>query len=100
MKPGAVLINIGRGGLVDDEALRRGLDRDQPAQAVLDVFTKEPLPADNWMWNHPKIRVTAHTSHFGHGTMGRGDTLFLDNLKRFLAGEPLLNEASKSEVGL
>ena len=52
------------------------------------------------MWDHPKVRVTAHTSNAGHGTLARGDTLFLENLKRFLADEPLLNEASRAEVGL
>jgi phosphoglycerate dehydrogenase-like enzyme len=100
MKPGAILINIGRGALVDEDALRAGLERDQPGHAVLDVFAVEPLPAEHWMWDHPKVRVTAHTSNAGQGTLARGDTLFLENLKRFLAGEPLLNEASRAEVGL
>ncbi len=100
MKPGAVLINIGRGGLVDEEALRAGLDRDQPGHAVLDVFQTEPLPADSWFWDHPKVRVTAHSSNSGDGNLGRGDELFLENLRRYLAKEPLLNEANRSEVGL
>jgi phosphoglycerate dehydrogenase-like enzyme len=100
MKPGAVLINIGRGGLVDEDALKAGLDRDQPAHAVLDVFQTEPLPADSWFWDHPKVRVTAHTSNSGDGNLGRGDELFLENLRRYLAKAPLLNEADKSEVGL
>lgn len=100
LKPGAVLINIGRGGLVDEEALRRGLDADRPGRAVLDVFQVEPLPADHWMWEHPKVRISAHTSNSGQGTPARGDQLFVDNLKRFLAGEPLINEAAPSEVGL
>lgn len=100
MKPGAVLINIGRGGLVDEDALRAGLDRDQPGHAVLDVFKTEPLPADSWFWDHPKVRVTAHTSNSGDGNLGRGDELFLENLRRYLGREPLLNEADKSEVGL
>lgn len=100
MKLGAVLINIGRGGLVDEEALRAGLDRDQPGHAVLDVFQTEPLPAESWFWDHPKVRVTAHTSNSGDGNLGRGDDLFLENLRRYLAKEPLLNEADKSEVGL
>ena len=100
MKPGAVLINIGRGGLVDEDALRAGLDRDQPGHAVLDVFQTEPLPADAWLWDHPKVRVTAHTSNSGDGNLDRGDDLFLENLRRYLAKEPLLNEADKSEVGL
>jgi phosphoglycerate dehydrogenase-like enzyme len=100
MKPGAILINIGRGGLVDEDALKAGLDRDQPAHAVLDVFQTEPLPADSWFWDHPKVRVTAHTSNSGDGNLGRGDELFLENLRRYLAQQPLLNEADKSEVGL
>jgi phosphoglycerate dehydrogenase-like enzyme len=100
MKPGAVLINIGRGGLVDEEALRAGLDRDQPGHAVLDVFQAEPLPAESWFWDHPKVRVTAHSSNSGDGNLGRGDELFLENLRRYLAKEPLLNEANPSEVGL
>jgi phosphoglycerate dehydrogenase-like enzyme len=100
MKPGSILINIGRGELVVDEALRAGLDRSQPAHAVLDVFHTEPLPSDAWQWRHPKVRVTAHTSNGGDGTLTRGDDQFLENLRRYLAGEPLLNEAARSEVGL
>lgn len=100
VKPGAVLINIGRGGLVDEDALKVGLDRDQPAHAVLDVFATEPLPDDSWFWDHPKVRVSAHTSNSGDGNLGRGDELFLENLRRYLAKEPLLNEADPSEVGL
>lgn len=100
MKPGAILINIGRGELVDEDALRAGLDAGKPGVAVLDVFRNEPLPAGAWQWSHPKVRVTAHASNAGDGTLRRGDELFLENLRRFLAGEPLLNEASASEVGL
>ncbi len=100
MKPGAILINIGRGELVDEDALRSGLDAGKPGFAVLDVFRTEPLPTGSWPWTHPKVRVTAHASNAGNGTLRRGDELFLENLRRFLAGEALLNEASKSEVGL
>ena len=100
LKPGAILINIGRGGLVDEDALRAGLERDQPACAVLDVFQTEPLPTDSWLWDHPKVRVSAHTSNSGDGNLARGDELFLENLRRYLAKEPLLNEADPSEVGL
>lgn len=100
MKPGSILINIARGGLVDEDALRAGLDRDQPATAVLDVFETEPLPADAWVWDHPKVRVTAHCSNAGDGPPARGDALFLENLARYRAGAPLLNEADRSEVGL
>lgn len=100
MKPGAILINIGRGGLVDEDALKAGLDRDQPAHAVLDVFETEPLPPDAWFWDHPKVRVTAHCSNAGDGLIRRGDALFLDNLARYLRDDALRNEARKDEVGL
>ncbi len=100
MKPGTILINIGRGGLVDEEALKAGLDRDQPAHAILDVFQTEPLPDDSWFWDHPKVRVSAHTSNSGDGNLGRGDELFLENLRRYLGNLPLLNEADPREVGL
>jgi phosphoglycerate dehydrogenase-like enzyme len=100
LKPGAILINIGRGDLIDEDALRAGLERDQPAHAVLDVFATEPLPPDSWFWDHPKVRVSAHTSNSGDGNLARGDELFLDNLARYLAGQPLRNEADPAEVGL
>ena len=100
MKEGSILINIARGALIDDAALQRALAQNRPAHAVLDVFETEPLPSDNWMWTHPKVRISGHTSNAGNGTPGRGDTLFLENLKRYLANEALLNEAHKSEVGL
>lgn len=99
MKPGAILINIGRGGLVDEAALRAGLDRDQPAHAVLDVFQAEPLPADAWFWDHPKVRVTPHASNRGELTGARGDALFLENLGRYLRGEPMLNVTRGADIG-
>lgn len=100
LKPGAILVNIGRGGLVDEHALRRGLDAGRPAHAVLDVFQTEPLPGDHWIWSHPQIRVSAHTSNSGDGVQPRADVQFIGNLERYLAGEPLMNEAERSEVGL
>jgi len=98
LKKGAIFINIGRGGLVDEAALRDGLERGQPGHAVLDVFATEPLPPDAWFWDHPQVRVTAHTSNAGSGVMARGDALFLENLRRYQEGRPLRNEADISEA--
>ena len=94
MKEGSVLVNIGRGGLIVDDALLSGLAENKPAHAVLDVFRIEPLPAEDPYWGHEQVRLTAHSSNAGNGTAPRGDQLFLDNLKRYLAGETLLNEVA------
>jgi phosphoglycerate dehydrogenase-like enzyme len=100
MKEGAIFINVGRGALVDEDALKRSLDRGQLGAAILDVFRTEPLPPDSWMWDHPDIRLTAHTSNRGNGMIERGDDLFLHNLERYIEDRPLLDEASPAEVGL
>lgn len=100
VKPGAILVNVGRGELVVDEALKAALDDGRLSAAVLDVFRTEPLPADAWQWTHPRVHVTAHDSNAGSGLTRRGDAIFLENLRRYLAGEPLRNEAEPREVGL
>ena len=94
MRDDAVLVNVGRGGLVDEAALLAGLDAAKPARAVLDVFETEPLPADSPFWTHPRVSLTAHNSGVGNGQDDRNRALFLDNLGRYLSGIPLLNEVS------
>lgn len=98
MKDGATLVNIGRGGLIDEPALLTGLDEGKPDFAILDVFDTEPLPEDSPFWAHDKVAVTGHTSAFGSGTRDRGDELFLENVAKFIAGEPLRNEVDPSRV--
>jgi phosphoglycerate dehydrogenase-like enzyme len=92
MKPGAVLVNIARGEVVDEAALVRVLDSGHLDYAVLDVFQQEPLPADSPIWQHPRVLLTPHSSNRGAGTPGRGLALFADNLDAYLAGRPLRNE--------
>lgn len=89
VKQDAILLNIARGGLVDDDALLACLDAGRLRMAVLDVFAPEPLDPQSPYWSHPRVRVTAHTSWAGNGTIPRGDDLFLGNLVRYARGEPL-----------
>ncbi|MFV0295836.1 MAG: NAD(P)-dependent oxidoreductase [Hyphomicrobiaceae bacterium] len=91
MKAGTILVNVARGGLIEDEALLAALDSGQVATAILDVFATEPLPPDDAYWGHPRVRLTSHTSFSGSGVGGRWDALFLDNISRYAKGEPLQN---------
>lgn len=92
---GCILINIARGGLVDEGALCAALDSGKVGHAVLDVFEKEPLPADHRFWNDPRVTLSAHTSNSGSGRERRGDHLFLDNLAAFVQDRPLRNLVSR-----
>lgn len=92
MNPGAVLINVARGGLVDTAALLASLDAGALAHACLDAFTDEPLPADSPIWTHPRISVSPHMSGVLPDQFVLLQGLFLQNLERYRAGAALLNE--------
>lgn len=90
MKPTARLVNIARGGMIDEPALIDALRRGALAGACLDVFATEPLPADSPLWDMPNVYVAPHTSPgFTRGLRERQQALFLANLERFARGEPL-----------
>jgi phosphoglycerate dehydrogenase-like enzyme len=89
VKPGVHLVNIARGTLVDQDALRRALEDDRVAMATLDTVTPEPLPEGHWMFEHPKVRVTAHVSWASPHAWDRMLECFAENLARFAAGQPL-----------
>jgi phosphoglycerate dehydrogenase-like enzyme len=91
VKPGAWLINVARGRLIDERALLRAL-RDGPlGGAVLDTFRDEPLPPLSSFYDLDNVILTPHTAWSSGRVLDRSVELFCDNLRRFAAGEPLLN---------
>jgi phosphoglycerate dehydrogenase-like enzyme len=89
MKPSAVLINIGRGPVVDEAALIQALESGQIRGAALDVFTVEPLPAGHPFYRMTNVLVSPHTADRVEGFIGPAVEAFLENLERFLKGQPL-----------
>lgn len=92
MRPGSVLINIGRGALVDEQALVTALDNGPMAGAVLDVTRAEPLPPDNPLWQRDDVILFPHSASTSKQENRRLTDLFVDNLERYLGGRPLRNE--------
>jgi phosphoglycerate dehydrogenase-like enzyme len=95
MKPGARLVNLGRGEIVDEAPLVEALRSGRLAGAALDVFEREPLPAESPLWAMPEVIVTPHTSGLGPRYWERVMEQFVANLRRFVAGEPLENLVDK-----
>ena len=93
MKSSAYFFNLARGGLVDEVALVQALQQGQLAGAGLDVFETEPLPADSPLWqvDPERLIISPHVSGFTPHYDDRASDLFAENLRRYLAGEPLLN---------
>lgn len=98
MADGATFVNVGRGPLVDEDALQQALAAGRPEHAILDVTRIEPLPSQAWHWDHPQVTLTAHTSGIGSGLLGRTDAIFIENLARFCAGDDLLLNVSAKDL--
>ena len=94
MKPGVILINVSRGGVVDTPALVDALDSKQVAAAGLDVTDPEPLPKGHPLWSRNVI-ITPHSAGQSPGGERRRHEYFRENLRRFAAGEMLLNIVDK-----
>ncbi len=97
VKPGVHLVNIARGRLVDQDALRIALDDGRVAMASLDTVDPEPLPAGHWLYTHPQVRLSAHISWASHLGIDSTVDLFVDNLRRYAAGQPLRDVVDPAE---
>ena len=95
MKKDAILINVSRGKLVDESALVEALSSNMIGGAGLDVFDQEPLDPASPLWSLPNVIITPHTSGFRPDHWDAATDLFAENLRRFDAGEPLLNVVDK-----
>ena len=98
MKPTAVLINIGRGALVDEDALIRALEEKRLAGAALDVLREEPPPQDSPLWEMPNVIISPHSASTVTQENARITEIFCDNLRRYLSGQPLRNVLDKSKL--
>ena len=96
LKKGAYLINVGRGKVVDTDALVEALESGHLAGACLDVTDPEPLPSDHALWSMPNVVITPHMSGRSALTRERWNAVYLENLRRFGTGEPLLNVVDKA----
>ncbi|HXZ26456.1 MAG TPA: NAD(P)-dependent oxidoreductase, partial [Terriglobales bacterium] len=95
MKPDACLINVGRGALIDDAALLAALRERHLGAAALDVFPEEPLPPESPYWHTENVLITPHTAAVTDRLWERHYVLLSENLRRYLAGQPLLGLVNK-----
>jgi phosphoglycerate dehydrogenase-like enzyme len=96
LKTDAYLINVGRGVLIDEEALQHALRANSFAGAALDVTTEEPLPPNSSLWTMDNVFITPHTAGFAEKMWERHYESYTENLRRYLAGVPLLWTVDKN----
>lgn len=97
MKPTAYLVNVARGGVIDEEALIRALSEGRIAGAGLDVFAREPLPAESKLWELPNVIISPHIAGAREDYDTLAVNLFCENLKRYLDGQELMNVVDKKK---
>jgi len=96
MRRGVHLVNVARGSLVDQEALRAALDAGVVAHATLDTMTPEPLPEGHWLYTHPRVSLTPHVSWSMPGAVDLLLDVFVANVERYRAGRPLDNVVDRA----
>ncbi len=97
LPPHALVVNIGRGGLIDQAALVEALQNGRLGGAALDVTDPEPLPADSPLWDMPNVIITPHIGGLSPHYTDRAVDLFTANLGRYVAGEPLFNVVDREQ---
>jgi phosphoglycerate dehydrogenase-like enzyme len=97
MKPSAYLVNVGRGSVVDEEALVQALQEGRLAGAALDVFATEPLPAESPLWALPNVIISPHVAGNTANYNEKAARLFVENLKRYVAQQDLLNRVDREQ---
>ncbi len=98
MKADAWIVNVGRGNCIDEPALQAALRERRIGGAVLDVFATEPLPSDSPFWDLPNSVVTPHVSGGPPEIFDLMEDLLTQNLRRYLDGEPLLNQVDLTRL--
>jgi len=96
MKPGAIFVNVARGNMVDENALGDALRTGHLAGAATDVAREEPLPADNPLWEVPNLLISPHSSTSQDRYFEMIFELFVDNVSRYVSGQPLRNQVDLS----
>lgn len=91
LRPSAYLVNIARGEIIDTDALIAALEQGRLAGAALDVVPEEPLPPEHPLWRTPNVWITPHISASSPRTSERAITIFLENVRRDLVGQPFVN---------
>ncbi|MFM6974460.1 MAG: D-2-hydroxyacid dehydrogenase, partial [Agromyces sp.] len=100
MRPGARVVNVGRGAVIVETDLLAAIDSGHLGGAALDVFEQEPLPADNPLWSRANVLVSPHASGDLHGWRGKVVDSFVRNLVRWTAGEPLADVVDLRSIGV